>query len=93
MRTGGRVLLGLASLAFLMPRSATAQAGAVLADADLLIRGVRLTVAPARQEVDPGRPTVVRTSLGDVAPAHLPAAVPAIAVEATRASNSGVYRK
>jgi len=54
-----------------MPRSATAQAGAVLADADLLIRGVRLTVAPARQEVDPGRPTVVRTSLGDVAPAQL----------------------
>lgn len=79
MRTGGRVLVGLASLAFLMPRPATAQAGAVLADADLLIRGVRLTVAPARQEVDPGRPTVVRTSLGDVAPAQL---VPGVLVAA-----------
>ena len=93
MKIVGRVLVGLALAVSVMPRSASAQSGAVLAEADLHIQGLRLTVAPVRQEVDPGRPTVVRTSLGDVSPAQLPAAVPAIAAAVTRASSSGVYLK
>lgn len=44
-----------------------------VAQGELLIRGAALQVSPLRQEVDPGRPTVVHTSLGDLAPGEVPA--------------------
>ena len=43
-----------------------------VAQGELLIRGAVLRVFPAHQEVDPGRPTVIQTSLGDLAPGEVP---------------------
>ncbi|NOZ79276.1 MAG: hypothetical protein GXP48_08910, partial [Acidobacteria bacterium] len=47
--------------------------GQELTTNQLLIRGAALTVSPASQEIDPGRPTVVKTSLGQLAPGEIPA--------------------
>jgi len=47
--------------------------GQELATDQLLIRGATLVVSPAHQEIDPGRPTVVNTSLGQLAPGEIPA--------------------
>ncbi len=44
-----------------------------LVSGQLLIQGATLEVSPSRQEVDPGRPTVVQTSLGQLAPGEIPA--------------------
>ncbi len=44
----------------------------LVAQADLLIQGMRLVVSPVRQAVDPGRPTVVYTSAGAGGGAQLP---------------------
>ncbi len=46
---------------------------AELTSGELLIRGAVLRVEPEFQEVDPGRPTVVRTVLGDLAVGAAPA--------------------
>ena len=56
MRIVGRILLGLAVLVSFTSRPTLAQSGAVLAEANLQIQGLHLTVAPTRQEVDPGSP-------------------------------------
>ena len=50
-----------------------------IASGELLIRGGSLTVSPASQQVDPGRPTLVHTALGDLAPGAAP---PGLRVEA-----------
>ena len=43
-----------------------------LTTGELLIDGGRLEVSPAFQEVDPGRPTVVYTTLGGVPVSDIP---------------------
>jgi hypothetical protein len=44
-----------------------------LASGELLIRGATLVISPARQEIDPGRPTVVQTSLSSMSSGQAPA--------------------
>lgn len=43
-----------------------------VATGELLIRGGSLTIEPEFQQIDPGRPTVVRTRLGDLSPGNAP---------------------
>ncbi len=44
-----------------------------MAQGQLLIRGASLQISPTNQEVDPGRPTVVNTRFGGLAPGDVPA--------------------
>lgn len=46
--------------------------GEELVTGQLEIRGAVLRVSPARQDIDPGRPTVVHTALGDLRPDQVP---------------------
>ncbi len=46
--------------------------GEELVTGQLEIRGAVLRVSPAQQDIDPGRPTVVHTALGDLRPNQVP---------------------
>jgi hypothetical protein len=64
-----RVLL---AITMLIAGAAAGARGEELVSGQLAIRGAVLRVSPERQDIDPGRPTVVHTTLGDLRPDQTP---------------------
>ncbi|HSO21294.1 MAG TPA: hypothetical protein VLT81_00220, partial [Chondromyces sp.] len=62
----------LLAITMVIAGAAAGSWGEELVSGQLAIRGAVLRVSPERQDIDPGRPTVVHTALGDLRPDQIP---------------------